>query len=151
VPLLDGCTSDTFNMVFEKVINGVVTAFKPDCVVLQCGADGLAGDPLGGWNLTLSAYRYCLEKLSGFNVPLMVLGGGGYNSINVAKCFAHCTLVLAKGDFETDIPEHEFWPLYKPNYELILDGNVTKDMNLEGHYLENLLSTVIRNINQIQK
>jgi len=27
--------------------------YKPNCIVLQCGADNISGDRLGGFNLTI--------------------------------------------------------------------------------------------------
>jgi histone deacetylase 8 len=35
-----------------------------NCLFLKCGADGLAGDPLGGFNLTEKALSYCVKQVS---------------------------------------------------------------------------------------
>ena len=43
---------------------------------MQCGADSLTGDKLGGFNLTLSSYGYCLRKILNWKRPTLVLGGG---------------------------------------------------------------------------
>lgn len=37
---------------------------------------GMAGDPLGKWNLTMTGYRDCLRKVMAWKKPLLVLGGG---------------------------------------------------------------------------
>jgi acetoin utilization deacetylase AcuC-like enzyme len=48
----------------------------------------LAGDPLGGFNLTDKAYSYCLQQVMQLKVPMLVLGGGGYNHPNAARLWA---------------------------------------------------------------
>ena len=37
---------------------------------------GMAGDPLGKWNLTMTGYSDCLKKVMAWKKPLLVLGGG---------------------------------------------------------------------------
>jgi len=68
--------------------------YRPGAVVLQCGADSLAGDRLGCFNLSLKGHAACIEYMKSFNVPLMVLGGGGYTIRNVSRCWAYETAVV---------------------------------------------------------
>lgn len=51
--------------------------FCPDVVVVQCGADSLSGDPIGTFNLTLEGVGACLEHVIGWDLPTLLLGGGG--------------------------------------------------------------------------
>jgi len=67
--------------------------YRPGAVVLQCGADSLAGDRLGCFNLSLKGHAACVEYVKSFNIPLMLLGGGGYTIRNVARCWAYETAV----------------------------------------------------------
>ena len=39
----------------------------------------------------LQGHSNCLEFLSRYNVPMMVLGGGGYTLRNVARCWTYET------------------------------------------------------------
>jgi len=55
------------------------------------GADSLAGDRLGCFNLSLEGHSNCLEFLSRFGVPMLVLGGGGYTMRNVSRCWCYET------------------------------------------------------------
>lgn len=73
----------------------------------QCGADGLAGDPLGTFNLTPAAYTRCLTILLGLHLPTLVLGGGGYHKPNAARCFASILACILDVQLDSDIPEHE--------------------------------------------
>lgn len=70
-------------------------SFRPEAVVLQCGADSLSGDPIsgpfGGFNLTLKGHGECVNFFKQRNVPLILLGGGGYDPENVARCWAYET------------------------------------------------------------
>ena len=50
--------------------------FCPAAVACQCGADGVAGDPLACFNLTQQVLSHCVQYLMQFNVPLVLLGGG---------------------------------------------------------------------------
>ena len=60
-------------------------AYHPDAIVVQCGADSLSLDPLGGFNLSINGLGLCLEKILGSNLPSLFLGGGGYNRANAAR------------------------------------------------------------------
>lgn len=68
--------------------------YSPEAIVMQCGADSLSGDRLGCFNLSLRGHADCVEYVKSFNVPLLVLGGGGYTLRNVPRCWAYETGVL---------------------------------------------------------
>ena len=89
----DGIDDDSYRSVFRPVIQHVMEWYRPGAVVLQCGADSLAGDRLGCFNLSMRGHAQAVEYLKTFNVPLMLLGGGGYTIRNVARCWAHETAV----------------------------------------------------------
>lgn len=62
------------------------------------GADSLAGDRLGCFNLSIEGHAACLKFMQSFNVPMLVLGGGGYTIRNVARCWTYETASLL-GEF----------------------------------------------------
>jgi histone deacetylase 1/2 len=68
-------------------IQQVMETYKPGAIVLQCGADSLTGDRLGCFNLTLLGHGECVSYVKSFGVPLLVLGGGGYNIRNVSRVY----------------------------------------------------------------
>lgn len=52
-----------------------------------------------------SLVRECVEFVKEFNVPLMVLGGGGYTVRNVSRCWTYETAVcLDQKDISDDLP-----------------------------------------------
>lgn len=77
VPLEDGIDDASYEMVFKPVMEKVMEVYQPTAVVLQCGADSLTGDRLGCFNLTLKGHAKCVEMMKSYNVPLLILGGGG--------------------------------------------------------------------------
>lgn len=72
----------------------VMEHYSPEAIVMQCGADSLSGDRLGCFNLSLRGHADCVSYVKSFNVPLLVLGGGGYTLRNVPRCWAYETGVL---------------------------------------------------------
>lgn len=68
--------------------------YAPEAIVMQCGADSLSGDRLGCFNLSLRGHADCVKYVQSFEIPLLVLGGGGYTLRNVPRCWAYETGVL---------------------------------------------------------
>ncbi|ORZ35232.1 hypothetical protein BCR44DRAFT_60190 [Catenaria anguillulae PL171] len=97
VPLDRGCSDSTFVTVVSHVISRLHTGglTHPRAVVIQCGMDGLAGDPKGKvWNLSEQAYVRVLahvRKVWGAVSPVLLLGGGGYHHANTARAWAWMT------------------------------------------------------------
>lgn len=53
VPLRDGIDDDSYRGVFRPVIQAIMDWYRPGAVILQCGADSLAEDKLGSFNLSM--------------------------------------------------------------------------------------------------
>jgi len=74
----------------------------PEFVILQCGADGLAGDPLADLRLTPAAHAHAVRRLIGLaerhaEGRLMVFGGGGYSLENLSMAWCAVLETLASG------------------------------------------------------
>ena len=87
-----------------QVVTKVMETYQPSAVLMQCGADSLSGDRLGCFNLTLKGHGRCLEYMKRWNLPLLVVGGGGYTIRNVARCWTYETSIalgveVANGQF----------------------------------------------------
>jgi acetoin utilization protein AcuC len=63
-------------------------AFNPDVIVLEAGADTLAGDPLAGLSLTNNTMADVINLLLAFGKPILAVGGGGYNVENAVRAWA---------------------------------------------------------------
>ncbi|EDO32559.1 predicted protein [Nematostella vectensis] len=129
VPLKDGITDRPFVEVFTRVMSRVKAKFKPDAIVCQCGVDSLAGDPMKAFNLTQFAVGRCVKYLQGWNLPMLVLGGGGYNMVNTSRCWTYVTGVILDRPLPRDIPEHEHFLSYGPSYQLDIAPSLQADLN----------------------
>ncbi|KAK8056038.1 hypothetical protein PG993_001265 [Apiospora rasikravindrae] len=111
IPLNDGITDEQYSSLFESVISRCVEKFRPSAIALQCGADSLAGDRLGKFNLLVEGHSSCVDYCKKLNIPLIMFGGGGYTPRNVARAWAYETAV-AIGQHKNiphKIPEHTPW------------------------------------------
>ena len=77
---------------FCRLFSEITYAFKPDAIVVQCGADCLTNDPLGGFNLTPLSIANCLKKVVSKSLPTLILGGGGYNKVSIYQFCQLCVL-----------------------------------------------------------
>lgn len=102
-PLRDGINDESFTSVFRAVIAKVMEHYRPGAVVLQCGADSLSGDRLGCFNLSVKGHADCVAYVKSFNIPTLVLGGGGYTLRNVARCWCYETSVLLDRNIEVNV------------------------------------------------
>ncbi|GAA5878232.1 hypothetical protein JCM1840_004043 [Sporobolomyces johnsonii] len=93
VALESGLREESLARVWKSCVEKVKEAYQPDAVVVQCGVDGLAGDPCKEWNLSLSALGACVRQALSWDKPTLLLGGGGYSSPNAAKAWAYLTSV----------------------------------------------------------
>uniref|UniRef100_A0A0D9VDQ2 Histone deacetylase n=1 Tax=Leersia perrieri TaxID=77586 RepID=A0A0D9VDQ2_9ORYZ len=101
VPLDEGIDDESYQSIFKPIISKVMQMYRPGAIVLQCGADSLSGDRLGCFNLSGKGHAECVKFMRSFNVPLLLLGGGGYTIRNVARCW--CNEVC-----RVDTPSHIF-------------------------------------------
>jgi len=136
-PLRDGIDDASFESIFKTVLSRVMERYSPGAVVLQCGADSLAGDRLGCFNLSLKGHGACVSFMRSFNVPLLVLGGGGYTVRNVSRCWAHETALLLDTPMPDEIPNNAFYEYYAPDFNLSITPSNMEDQNTRS-YLDNI-------------
>jgi acetoin utilization protein AcuC len=98
VPLSPGVDDARFAALWARAMAHLAAA-RPDLVLLQCGADSVGGDPLGHLELSPASHlrvtrdlvRLSEEKCDG---RLLVLGGGGYDPINLAETWTSVVRAL---------------------------------------------------------
>lgn len=88
LPMPEGFNDTECAYVVAEAILPLLARFRPEALVLQCGADALADDPMSGLALSNRAYWAAVSALRGIAPRLLVLGGGGYNPWSVARCWA---------------------------------------------------------------
>jgi len=135
VPLMEGVTDQLYSRVFLSLFPEILRRFRPDCVVVQCGADSLAHDPLGGFNLTLEGTGPCVRAVVDSGLPALFLGGGGYHSgANSAKYWTYLTSVILGVKLHDDIPETDrFFEAYGPSFELSIGKGRRPNRNSDAY------------------
>jgi acetoin utilization protein AcuC len=88
LPVPEGCNDTEFALLIDEVVVPLAAGFAPEAVVITCGTDALAGDPLSRMALSNVALWAAVERLIEFAAPAVVLGGGGYNPWTLARCWA---------------------------------------------------------------
>lgn len=92
IPLPPGAGDREFIQAWPRV-EAHLARFEPEFVVFQCGADGLAGDPLAHLRYSPAVHAHAagsLVRIAGrfAGGRLMAFGGGGYNRSNLAKAWS---------------------------------------------------------------
>uniref|UniRef100_A0A0E0DDT3 histone deacetylase n=1 Tax=Oryza meridionalis TaxID=40149 RepID=A0A0E0DDT3_9ORYZ len=149
IPLKDGIDDSSFTRLFKTVIAKVVETYLPGAIVLQCGADSLARDRLGCFNLSIEGHAECVKFVKKFNIPLLVTGGGGYTKENVARCWAVETGVLLDTELPNEIPDNEYIKYFAPDYTLKV-SNVNMDNLNSKSYLSSIKVQVMESLRAIQ-
>ncbi|KAJ3819729.1 histone deacetylase RPD3 [Lentinula raphanica] len=139
VPLKDGMSDETFKSVFDPVMDRILAVFRPAAIILQCGADSLSGDKLGCFNLTMQGHAHCTSFLRKFNIPLILLGGGGYTVKNVARAWCYetgCALgvqheLVPENEEGGMMPWNEYFEWFGPRYRLEVVKNNMEDTEID--------------------
>jgi acetoin utilization protein AcuC len=87
VPLLAHTDDALFMKAFDEVAFPLIAAYDPDVMFTQLGADTFRTDPLTRLEITTHSYCYILKKLKALKIPWVAVGGGGYETINVARAW----------------------------------------------------------------
>jgi len=83
IPLQPLTPDEVYVWAFREVVPPLISAFNPQVIVAQLGADSHLDDPLAHLCLTSQGFTEVVRTIVGFGKPLAALGGGGYN-ISVA-------------------------------------------------------------------
>lgn len=78
---------------------------EPQALVLTCGADALAGDPLSAMRLSNGALWRTVERLVALAPAAVVLGGGGYNPWTVARYWTGLWGRISGKEFPEPLPQ----------------------------------------------
>jgi histone deacetylase 3 len=143
VPLRDGIDDDSYYSVFSATMDAVMEHYRPTAIVLQCGADSLGCDRLGVFNLSIEGHASCVEHMRRYQIPLLVLGGGGYSIRNVARCWAYETAALCGARVFNDLPFTDYLEYYAPDFQLLPNLQSARIPNANSRqYLDSIVRVV---------
>lgn len=148
-PLRDGIDDESYEQgIFQPLISKVMEMYQPSAIVLQCGADSLSGDRLGCFNLTLKGHGKCVEFVKKYNLPLLLLGGGGYTIRNVARCWTHETSVALNTDVANELPYNDYFEYFGPDFKLHISPSNMANQNTP-EYLEKIRTRLFENLRML--
>mmetsp|Transcript_13935 Transcript_13935/g.33253 ORF Transcript_13935/g.33253 Transcript_13935/m.33253 type:complete len:431 (-) Transcript_13935:239-1531(-) len=148
-PLTSGMTDATYEEIFKPVMAKIMEIYRPGAIVLQCGADSLSGDRLGCFNLSIGGHADCVEFVRSFNVPTLVLGGGGYTLRNVPRCWTYETAVMLGEDVKDELPFNDYFEYFGPDYRLHLPVSNMENLN-SPEYLERTKIQLLEILGEIE-
>ena len=142
VPLPTRTGDAAYLLSFRTALSSVVQCFDPEAVVVQCGADTIAGDLIGRLCVTTLAHTQCVADVLALGRPTVLLGGGGYHVFHTTRCWAIHT-ATALGRTATQLPlyiprsdpyymdyRRECVP-HRPTLHVFLDPDVDDPLPLE--------------------
>jgi acetoin utilization protein AcuC len=91
IPLAPGADDTVFHRAWPR-IEEFVRAGRPEIIVLQAGADSIAGDPITHLRFTPTVHAHVATRLCALanefcQGRIIALGGGGYNRANLAAAW----------------------------------------------------------------
>ncbi|HUI92597.1 MAG TPA: acetoin utilization protein AcuC [Chitinivibrionales bacterium] len=103
VPLPAGTDDALYCRVFNEIVPPLLSAYRPDVIVLELGMDVLSTDPLAHFRMTNNAVADLLPLVMRQGAPILGVGGGGYNPQNAARGWALAWTVLCGIEPESDM------------------------------------------------
>jgi len=129
-----------------------VREFRPEIILVQCGADGHLDDRLAHLRLTTNAYSEIVGEMHRLahelcNGRLLLFGGGGYTLANVPRVWTIAFATLAGVSLDDEIPSDwakEFQASAEEDPPRKLHDTATSDV-------ENLLRQVEGVVSELRK
>jgi len=147
-PMRDGIDDESYQNTFVPIVSKVMESYQPSAVVLQCGADSLSGDRLGCFNLTLKGHAKCVEFMKKYNLPLMLLGGGGYTIRNVARCWTYETAVALNVEIANELPYNDYFEYFGPDFKLHISPSNMANQNTP-EYMDKIKTRLFENLRML--
>ena len=131
VPILDRTTGDVWLETFRNTIIPALELFNPGAIVLQMGADSHYLDPLAHLRNDAANWLGAVESVRDLNIPIVALGGGGYDITTVPRMWAAACLALNRQEVPRYVPEPMASKWKTPTF---LDENMTEQANVGRSY-----------------
>ena len=88
LPVPQGFHDAELAFLIEEAVLPIAEHHETEAMVLCCGADSLAGDPLSKMELSNVALWDAVDRLLELELPTVIVGGGGYNPWTVTRYWA---------------------------------------------------------------
>jgi len=131
IPILPFTDEENYLELFRQIVPVAVRRYRPQMLLLQCGADSHDNDLLAHLRLTTKAYREIAATVHSLSHEvsdgrLVVFGGGGYNIANVARTWTIVAYTLAGFEHPKSIP-----PSWQKLFEALVGEKAPSDIDSE--------------------
>ena len=109
IPLPPSTGDEAYLKAFRQVVSDAIKKFRPEIILVQCGADGHLEDRLAHLRLTTKVYADVVSEMHDLahelcNGKMLLFGGGGYTLANVPRVWTVAFSTLAGVRPNGDIP-----------------------------------------------
>lgn len=89
-----------------------------------------------------SGHAECVSFVKSFNIPFIILGGGGYTVRNVARTWAYETGLLVGEQLGADLPFNDYFEYYGPEFKMDVPNSNMDNQN-SRKYLDGMMYVVV--------
>ena len=104
LPVPAGFNDSELEFLMDEAVLPYAADLRPEAIVITCGTDALAGDPLSGLMLSNGALWRAVQALIETAPAAVVLGGGGYNPWTLARCWTGLWGILSGREIPAALP-----------------------------------------------
>uniref|UniRef100_A0A671T9G0 Histone deacetylase n=1 Tax=Sinocyclocheilus anshuiensis TaxID=1608454 RepID=A0A671T9G0_9TELE len=102
----------------------------------------------GDLRVSISSHAKCVEYMKSFNLPLLMLGGGGYTIRNVARCWTYETAVALDSTIPNELPYNDYFEYFGPDFKLHISPSNMTNQNTND-YLEKIKQRLFENLRML--
>jgi len=105
LPLHPYTSAEIIVWAFNQSVLPLIDEFNPDILVTQLGIDSHFNDPITHLNQTAQGFESILKEFAKLSYPWLAVGGGGYDTMAVARCWSIAFAVMSKQNISNKIPD----------------------------------------------
>ena len=124
IPVARGFNDSELEYVMENAVLPLADRVSAEAVVVCCGADCLAGDPLSTMMLSNVALWQAVEQLLALELPTVIVGGGGYNPWTVTRYWTGLWGCISGHEIPDALPEPAVALLQEMECDLVDEEDV---------------------------